>query len=217
MMETQKQVGFFALGLDKASVYHADPEERRETFARIYQTIDNTPSRGVRIFGRYACRWSCEWQRFTFWICPSFSELARAMDELERVGDFKFAHTEQIMGIRIPDEHLTDKDALERGGPDVALPLGFFAIWRRTGSFYSASLEDRMASRRAVWQAFADARAAGTQMLGLYDCRWSTKWDFFTFWLVPSFETLEATMDQLEHAGDFWFASSRHVIGSLMT
>jgi hypothetical protein len=32
--------------------------------------------------------------------------------------------------------------------------------------------------------------------------------------MAPDFETMECMMDQLEPAGDFWFADSRHVLGN---
>ncbi len=209
------QYGFFALWHNKASEYHASPTEEQHTGNLIQQAFSKGQSRGIRVFGRYGCRWSAERQYFTFWQTPSFDALEQTMDDLEHAGDFKFAKSEHILGVRVPDEHMVSPE-LDRADITCAdWPIGFFAIWRRTDSHYRANPEDRLASSKGVQEAFAHAQRAGTRMLGLYDCLWSTEWQYFTFWLLPSFGVLESTMDELEQAGDFWFASSRHLVGNL--
>jgi hypothetical protein len=208
-------VGFFALWHNKCSEYHANPEEEQATSKQIQRAFDNAHARGVRMFGRYGCRWSAERQYFTFWVSPNLAALEATIDELERAGDFKFADSEHIIGVPVVDVEMTDESYLALDGGDPNLPLGFFAIWRQTESYYRASSAAWTASNRAVREVFGQARAAGVRMLGRYDCRWSTQWDFFTFWLMPDFNLLEGIMDQLEPAGDFWFADSRHVVGNL--
>lgn len=214
-MDNTQPVGFFALWHNKPSEYHATPEEERETVARIQQAFKNARDRGVRMFGRYGCRWSAERQYFTFWICPDLVTLEATMDELEQAGDFKFADSEHIIGVLMSDAVMTDEKYVMRDTADPTLPLGFFAIWRQTDSFYHAGSGVWTASDQAVRGVFDQARKRGVCMLGRYDCRWSTQWEYFTFWLAPDLETMEAIMDELEAVGDFWFADSWHIIGNL--
>ncbi len=208
-------IGFFALWHNKRSEYHADQAEERETSARIQRAFDNARTRGIRIFGLYGSRWSSERQYFTFWNCPNLSALEMTIDDLERAGDFKFADSVHVLGLRLLDPGMTDETYFELDGGDPDAPLGLFAVWRQTDGCYRAGPEGWSESDRAVRSVFNDARAQGVRMFGRYDCRWSTQWDYFTFWLVPSLETLEGIMDQLEPVGDFKFADSRHIIGNL--
>jgi hypothetical protein len=214
-MPQQQPLGFVALWLNKDSEYHAGAEEESETGAKIQQAFVNGRTRGIKMFGRYGCRWSSERQYFTFWLCPNLESLEATMDDLERAGDFKFADSEHIIGIGMHDVEMTDQDLSTPAGNQVDLPFGFFAIWRRKDDYYHASPEESQDSDRAVRKVFDQARALGVRMLGRYDCRWSTHWDYFTFWEVPSFEVLQTVMDRLEQAPDFKFAESRHVLGVL--
>jgi hypothetical protein len=209
-------IGFFALWHNKRSEYHAGRTEERETGEQIQQAFDAARKRGIKIFGLYGSRWSSERQYFTFWLCPTLTALELTLDNLERAGDFKFADSEHVIGVRLDDPEMTDKAYLDRlEGGDSDLPLGFFALWRQTDGYYRADPGDWQTSNRAVRAVFKEAQNQGVRMFGRYDCRWSSRWDYFTFWLVPSLETLEMTMERLEPAGDFKFADSRHIIGNL--
>lgn len=215
MTDTSQPIGFFAHWHNKRSEYHADADEARETSARIKDAFTNAQVRGVRMYGLYDCRWSTAEQYFTFWLCPSMDVLEQAMDELERAGDFKFADSEHIIGVPMDDNDMLDEGPLAEGGPDEERPVGFFALWRQTDSYYNADPDDWAASDAAVREAFDYAREQGVHILGRYDCRWSSAWEYFTFWRVPNFRVLEVAMDRLQPAGDFWFAESRHIIGML--
>ncbi|HBY93136.1 MAG: hypothetical protein M5U01_35245 [Ardenticatenaceae bacterium] len=213
MNDSQQPVGFVALWHNKPSEYYAPPDEERETGARIEQAFANGRARGIRMFGRYDCRWSSAEQYFTFWLCPNLEALEATIDDLERAGDFKFADSEHIIGIRMDDPGMIDEAVLAT--VETEPHVGFFAIWRRKDSYYRANPETWTTLDRAVHDVFDIARARGVRMLGRYDCRWSTDWEYFTFWLVPDLERLEGIIDKLERAGDFFFADSRHVIGIL--
>ena len=216
MPDTAQPIGFFALWHNKRSEYHADQAEERETNLQIQQAFEKARQRGIKIFGLYGSRWSGERQYFTFWLCPSLESLELTIDDLERAGDFKFADSEHVIGVRLVDPEMTDElNGLTLDGGNPNLPLGFFALWRQTDTYYRASSEEWTVSNRAIRTIFNDARDQGVRMLGRYNCRWSTQWDYFTFWMVPSLETLEGIMDRLEPAGDFKFADSRHIIGNL--
>lgn len=215
MTDGLQPIAFVAIWENKASEYHASREEQEETSARIEEAFAAARARGARMFGRYGCRWSGKWQYFTFWLCPDFNVLERTIDDLEAAGDFKFADSEHIIGFPMSDADMVDERTLVEAGGDDERPLGFFAMWRRTPSYYGAGREAWEASDKAVRAAFKFARDNGVRMLGRYDCRWSTAWEYFTFWQVPSLEVLEATMERLEPAGDFMFAESRHIVGNL--
>jgi len=213
MTEKGRPIGFFALWHNKRSEYHASAEERDQIQAAIARAFRNGQARGITMAGRYGCRWPAERQYFTFWICPDLPALEATMDDLEQAGDFKFAHSEHIVGVQLPDPEMTDPDMLgcARSG---APPIGFFALWRMTAACRRADPDAWDRLDRRVRGVFESARGEGVRMLGRYDCRWSSAWDYFTFWQVPGFEKLEAIMDRLEPAGDFWFAESRHIIGN---
>jgi len=213
-MNAPSLIGFFALWHNKRSEYHADAQELATTNANIQQAFHKAKERGIYMFPRYGCRWSSERQYFTFWICPDLSSLESSMDDLERAGDFKFADSEHIIGIRVPDAEMTDEDYLVPRPDYEGLPIAFFAIWRRTEAFHRSDGQIQGTIDRNVRQVFRTARAQGVRMLGRYDCRWSSSWDYFTFWLLPSLETLEVIMERLEAVGDFWHAESRHMIGN---
>src|SRR5581483_883492 len=105
-------LGFVALWLNKDSEYRAGPDEENETSANIQQAFVNGRARGIQMFGRYGCRWSSERQYFTFWLCPDLRALEATMDDLEKAGDFKFADSEHIIGMRLPDVEMTEEDSL---------------------------------------------------------------------------------------------------------
>ncbi len=209
------QIAFVALWNNKASEYHATANEKKETSLQIEHAFANAQRRGVRMFGRYGCRYSSEYQYFTFWVCPSFEVCEETMSDLEAAGDFKFADSEHIIGKPMSDEGMIDDTFLVEGGPSIDRPIGFFAMWRKTDAYYNKSQQEWDSSDRAIRQVFDMARSKGVRMLGRYDCRWSTEWEYFTFWQVPSIEILDEVMDRLESAGDFMFAESRHLIGNL--
>lgn len=215
MAAEQGPIGFFALWLNKDSEYHAGSEEEGETGAKIEQAFVNGLARGIKMFGRYGSRWSSDRQYFTFWTCPNFEALQATIEELEQAGDFKFADSEHIIGTRLADIEMTDADSLGMDDPGEGCPLAFFALWRLKATYYHATPEEWASSDRAVREVFTKARTLGVRMLGRYDCRWSSDWEYFAFWLVPSFEVLQEVMEDLDPVGDWMFADSRHVIGTL--
>lgn len=94
-------------------------------------------------------------------------------------------------------------------------PVGFFALWKNKDDEYRATEEDEKLTCDQIGQAFANGSARGIKVMGLFNCRWSTDRQYFTFWAAPSLEAVEATIADLERAGDFKFADSEHVLGTL--
>jgi hypothetical protein len=102
--------------------------------------------------------------------------------------------------------------------PDTAtqLSIGFFAAWHNKESEFRAGPEEERETGARIHAAFTHGQSLGIRMLGMYGCRWSSDQQYFTFWLCPNLEALEATIDRLESAGDFKFADSLHLIGRLL-
>lgn len=189
-----------------------DPEEEGSIRAGIQEAFENARGHGVRMNGLYGCRWSSHQKYFSFWQCPSFSVLETAIDELEQAGDFVFASPEHFVGVPTSDEGFEEE---EPAAFDPAnYPFAFVAFWRRSPAFFSASAEERKAHQIKIHAAFDFGREQGIQMLGMYDCRWSSNWDYFTYWASPNFRAIEDTILRLETAGDFLLSESHHVIGA---
>lgn len=207
------QVGFIALWDSKRSEYHATNRDEIDTCEKVGGAFDVARKNGAKIFGHYYCRWSTNEKTFTYWYCPSIEVLEDAMDYLERAGDFKFSESEHRIGMKLVKTSQSDVElfSYENGTPE--LPFAFIAFWKWKESYYRASRSEMDEYESAVDEAFTKARQKGIRMLGQYDCSFTSQWDSFTFWLSPTFEAIEESMDLLEAAGDFKFAESRHIVG----
>ncbi len=215
-LQTGKPVGFVALWLNKDCEYRAGAKEEQETGAKIENAFQWAREQGVKMYGRFGSRWSSERQYFTFWLCPSFEILDETMDRLTAAGDFKFADSEHIVGLQLDDTELTDKVAIHEI-PDLKRksesPLGFLALWNMKDASFHAPEQEWDETDRAVRDVFLRARDRGVLTFGNYNCRWSSRWDYFTFMIIPDMQTLDWFISELEPAGDFKFADSRHIIG----
>jgi hypothetical protein len=207
-------VGFFALWKNKPSEYHAGPEEERETGAQIEAAFSHARDRGVRMFGRYGCRWSSAYQYFTFWLCPDLAALEAAMDELELAGDFKFADSEHIIGSRLSSAGFSNA-APGGAGRTAAADMSLFAQWRYTDAYHRRGPNGGARERGGLHKALFDVQLCGVDNLGIYDCRWSTAWDYFTVWQAPSFVALEGAVQELESRGLFQDVEWRMIVGNL--
>jgi hypothetical protein len=93
------------------------------------------------------------------------------------------------------------------------MTIGFAALWKNTDQEYRATQADERGSTALIQAAFANGRDRGIQAYGLYSCRFSSSWQYFTFWVSPSMEEVFDSIADLERAGDFKFANSRHTAG----
>lgn len=211
----REKIGFFALWDSKRSEYHASEEEEITTCLNIGNAFDSARENGAKIFGHYYCRWGAERKTFTFWRCPDFHVLEKAMDNLEKAGDFKFAESEHRVGIEVLNSSQSDDSISSFEDGTRELPFAFVAFWKWKDSYFRATQEEKANYSENVDKVFMQAKSKGIHTLGKYHCTFSSKWDYFTFWLSPSFEALEEIIDSLEIAGDFKFAESRHLIGYL--
>ena len=93
------------------------------------------------------------------------------------------------------------------------MAVGFIALWRNNQREYTASARDEWGTTDAIQAAFALGRARGNRTYGLYACRWSSPWQYLTFWIAPGMAAVFDTIADLERAGDFKFADSLHIVG----
>lgn len=93
------------------------------------------------------------------------------------------------------------------------MTVGFVALWRNNQREYAASPRDEWGTTERIQGAFARGRERGNRTYGLYFCRWSSAWQYMTFWVSPSLAAVFDTIADLERAGDFKFADSLHVFG----
>lgn len=93
------------------------------------------------------------------------------------------------------------------------MTVGFVALWENNQREYHASDGDEWETTERIQGAFANGRSRGIRTYGLYNCRWSSAWHYFTFWVSPSLSAVCDTIADLEQAGDFKFADSEHIVG----
>lgn len=93
------------------------------------------------------------------------------------------------------------------------MTIGFAALWKNTDQEYRATQADERGTTALIQTAFAKGRDRGIRAYGLYSCRFSSSWQYFTFWVGPSIEAVFDSIADLERAGDFKFANSRHTVG----
>jgi hypothetical protein len=211
-MSRSQSIGFVAIWHNKPAEFRADPLLEKTIREGIQDSFENARNRGIHMFGLYGCRWSSDQKYFSFWNCPSYSVLEATIDDLEKVGDFVYASSEHIIGVRVLEEGFEEEAHVEI--EPSSYPIAFLALWRRSPTFFNAGIDERKAVQNEIYQAFYYGREKGIRMMGIYDCRWSTNWDYFTYWVSPTFQVLEETIDRLEIAGDFWLSESRHLIGT---
>ena len=203
-------IGFFALWKNKPSEYHADEDEKVKTLQDIQGAFTATKANGTKIFTNFETRWSTERQYFAFWETPSFNVLEDAMNHLERAGDFKFAESEHIIGLKVDNQYSKDVD------PEILKKknwLGCFLIWKWTAAFYDTANSEKEAIKKQLQNIIASANNYGAEIFGYYDCRFATEWDHFSFSLFPSYELFEELVEQIEKSGLNKYAIFRQVIG----
>ncbi len=146
------------------------------------------------------CGWAANWDYFTVVRASSLDDLNGLAATLARCGHEMTA----VLGRR-------DLDA--RQGPTGSHAVWFAALWRWNDAWHRASAAERRAYDADVDQAFTWAHNHGVATLGRYACSWSSGWDHFTVWAVPSLDLLDECMHRLGAQRDWRFAQSYHYIG----
>ena len=94
------------------------------------------------------------------------------------------------------------------------MKIGFCAIWKNKLSEYHANKDDEIDTTLKIRECFNKANDLGIKIHGLHNIRWSSDNQYFTYWECPKFEVLEIIISDLEKAGDFKFAKSKHYVGN---
>lgn len=93
-------------------------------------------------------------------------------------------------------------------------PIGFFAVWKATDTWFAASQEEKRHFNERITAIFRKAKGKGVRSYGVFDCSWSSEWRYFTFWTAPDVETLEEVMAELAETGDInKYNEQRHFVG----
>jgi len=93
------------------------------------------------------------------------------------------------------------------------MKIGFCAIWKNKLSEYHANKNDEIDTTLKINECFHKANDLGIRIHGLHNIRWSSDNQYFTYWECPNYEALEIVISDLEKAGDFKFAKSKHFVG----
>ena len=193
-------VGFVALWKNNQREYTASPSDEWGTTEDIQAAFGKGRARGNRTYGLYYCRWSSPWQYLTFWVSPNMAAVFDTIADLERAGDFKFADSKHVFG-RFIDEpnYLTHGawDVIPEPHDDKPPPYGLFLMERESGSGRASESRRRQDTPSDLPVAAAEF---GVRMFGLFDCRFSTGWDHFTFWTAPNPTALNGYLAWLEES-----------------
>jgi len=93
------------------------------------------------------------------------------------------------------------------------MTTGFVALWKNNQREYAATAVDEWGTTARIQGAFAAGRSRGIRSFGLYSSRFSSPWQYMTFWIGPNLAAIFDTIADLEQAGDFKFADSLHLVG----
>jgi hypothetical protein len=208
-------IGFVALWKNNQREYIASPPDEWGTTEDIQAAFANGRARGNRTYGLYYCRWSSPWQYLTFWVSPNLAAVFDTIADLERAGDFKFADSKHVIGRFIDEPNYLTNGAWEvipEPNDDEPPAYGLFLMERESAS--GPASESR---RRPGMPSDLPAAAAefGVRMYGLFDCRFSTGWDHFTFWTAPSPTALDEYFARLEESNHLRGLTTYAVTGRL--
>ena len=208
--------GFFALWYNKACEYHADEKEALEHMQRVKWAFDNSVGgKETRLYTAFEARWSTERQYFNFWELKSFENLEVLIGDLEEAGDFKFAESEHIIGLKMDDQFYQDisPDVLKDG----VKYFGLYVLWNWTQVYYHASERELAELKEKLEEVNAFAEQRGVKLFGQYNCRFSSQWDRFIFALVPGYSLIDEISEKIEELGIYKYIRSRHIVGNYDT
>lgn len=94
----ERKWGFFALWAWNAAWQAATPEQRREYDAHCDIAFASDVAAGVNIAGRHRIDASSRWGHLAIWEAPTVETVVKAMQEHERVADFKFTASRHYLG-----------------------------------------------------------------------------------------------------------------------
>lgn len=140
---------------------------------------------------------------------PSLSAALRGTVRLEQAGWARLFTTEWLIG---PREFAT----VEGIGEPVERPWGFLALWEWNDAWSAATPDARTAYDAECDVAFRGDLGFNINIAGRHRFDWAHGWHHLGAWEAPSVESIDAAIRGHEHAADFMFTTSRHLIGKMI-
>lgn len=137
---------------------------------------------------------------------PTLTAALTGTVRLEQAGWARYFTTEWLIG---PREFATVNGTGEVG----VRPWGFLALWEWNDAWTAAVPETRAAYDRECDVAFKGDLALGVNIAGRHRLDWAHHWHHLGAWEAASLETIDAAITGHEHASDFMFTTSRHLVG----
>lgn len=140
---------------------------------------------------------------------PSMSEAMRGTVRLEEAGWARCFTTEWLIG---PREFATVNGI----GPQVERSWGFLALWEWNDAWSAATPAERVAYDAECDVAFKGDLECNINIAGRHRLDWAHGWHHLGIWEAPSPEAVDRAITGHEHAADFMFTTSRHVLGRVV-
>ena len=137
---------------------------------------------------------------------PSLSAALASLARHEKAGWARLVTPAWLVG---PPEFATVRGA----GGDIARPWGFLALWEWNDAWAEADAPTRRNYDAECDVAFKGDLAQRINIAGRHRLDWAHGWHHLGAWEAPSAEAVDAAITGHEHAADFMFTTSRHLIG----
>jgi hypothetical protein len=137
---------------------------------------------------------------------PSIDAALKGTVRLEQAGWSRLFTTEWLIG---PREFATVNGI----GEQIDRPWGFLALWEWNDQWTAASPEERRAYDLECDVAFKSDLGLNVNIAGRHRLDWAHAWHHLGVWEAASLEIVDEAMRGHEHAADFMFTTSRHVVG----
>jgi hypothetical protein len=137
---------------------------------------------------------------------PSLSAALAGSVRLEQAGWSRRLATEWLLG---PREFAT----IAAAGNASQRDWGFFAFWEWNDAWAAASASERREYDAECDVAFKGDLALGIGIAGRHRLDWANSWHHLGIWETDSLDDIDAAMRGHEHAADFKFTTSRHIVG----
>ena len=137
---------------------------------------------------------------------PSLTAAVAGTVRLERAGWERYFATEWLIG---PREFATVNGA----GGAHSRPWGFLALWEWNDAWAAATPATRAEYDLECDVAFKGDLALGINIAGRHRLDWAHSWHHLGAWEAASPEAIDKAITGHEHARDFMFTTSRHLVG----
>ena len=137
---------------------------------------------------------------------PSLSAALAGTVWLEQAGWSRRFATEWLLG---PREFATVGGQCDAAQHD----WGFLAFWEWNDAWAAASQAERREYDAECDVAFKGDVALDISIAGRHRLDWASSWHHIGVWEAPSLAAIDTAMRGHEHAADFKFTTSRHLIG----